>query len=86
MTEHVQRQNRVSVVGGNTSFGKTPVFTRHNADATVLREVHFWLDHLFRHNNTAAFTGKKMSRSAMNLLAFPLSCTLRCQRRRRLLI
>ena len=47
--------------------------------------MNFWLDHLFRHNNTAAFTGK-MSRSAVNLLAFILSCTLRGQRRRSLLI
>ena len=57
------------------------MFTQHNADATVLKEVNFWLDHLFRLNNTAAFTWKKMCRSAMKFLAFPLSCTLRGQRR-----
>ena len=43
--------------GGDTLFSKPPVFTQHDADAAVLDDVNCWLDHLFRHNNTAAHTG-----------------------------
>ena len=35
-------------------------FHRHNAEAAVLNEVNLLLDHLFRHNNTAAFIEKNL--------------------------